>query len=140
MSVLKVKMSKSTPLTQLPIADGADDVATQEINNVINEYLPQPPPTPPQQQYAQQPQYVPQPSPQQYVQNSQQSILSKLGLSDSNLKLLMICVVLFVVLSHTSVSQFLIQKLPTLANNHVLELLLRALIFAVVVVFTAKFI
>lgn len=138
-------MSKSTPLSQLPSVP-EEDSATQEINSVINEYLP------PQQQYN--PQYVaPQMQQQAMVQQQQlqqqsmqpqpimmapaaPSILTRLGINEAiNIKLVVICTVLFVVLSHVKVTSLIAMKFPFIAKNPIVEVVCRALLFAVLVVF-----
>lgn len=125
-------MSKSTPLNQIP---QEDDPVAQDINNVINEYLP-PAPQPAPVQMMPAPQMM---SQQQYVQQpvqQSQGFMRKLGLNEAiNIKLVVISTVLFVVLSNVKVTSLLSSKIPFLAKNPLFELICRAIIFGILVLF-----
>jgi len=138
-------MSKSTPINQLPIAipqlpppdDRVYSDIEQNIQEVQNPYVQ---PVYPKYQQQQQPQYMQQQLPQQAQQQQYEEEPVKVRfVSSGDIKLFVIVLVLYFVLTNDKVINLIASKIPGLSNP-IASLVVRGILVAALVVVTNKMI
>lgn len=134
-------MSKSTPINQLPIAipqlpppdDRVYNDIEQNIQEVQNPYV-----QPAYPKYQQQPQYMQQQLPPQQQQYEEEPTRARF-VSSGDIKLFVIVLVLYFVLTNEKVINLIASKIPGLSNP-IASLVVRGVLVAALVVVTNKLI